>query len=157
REKLPGRVIRETFQDLNRLRQIGVIAARHGFADLLERAGVWRMLGRKEPVELSAEARRGSTARRVRVLLNDFGAAFVQLGQDLSTRADLLPAEYIEELSSLQDQVPPISLEQVRMQIRDSFDRDPEQLFKAIDPEPMAAASIAQVHRATTLEGDEVV
>ena len=150
-------MFRETFQDLNRLRQIGVIAARHGFADLLERAGVWRMLGRKEAVELSPEARRASTARRFRMLLNDLGPTFVKLGQILSTRADLLPAEYIEELSSLQDQVPPISLELVRTQIRASFDRDPEELFKAIEPEPMAAASIAQVHRATTLQGDEVV
>src|SRR5262244_1438766 len=108
----PG-LIRQAFQDLNRLRQIGVIAARHGFADLLERAGVWRMLGRKEAVELSAEARRASTARRLRMLLNDLGPTFVKLGQILSTRADLLPAEYIDELSSLQDRVPPIPLAEV--------------------------------------------
>jgi ubiquinone biosynthesis protein len=150
-------VIRETFQDLNRLRQIGVIAARHGFADLLERAGVWRMLGRSESVEVSAEAQRASTARRFRMLLNDLGPTFVKLGQILSTRADLLPAEFIEELSTLQDQVPPISLEEVRIQIRESFGRDPEELFRTIEPQPVAAASIAQVHRATTLDGEEVV
>lgn len=150
-------MIRETFQDLNRLRQIGVIAARHGFADLLERAGVWRMLGRSEKVEVSAEAQRASTARRFRMLLNDLGPTFVKLGQILSTRADLLPAEFIEELSTLQDQVPPISLDEVRIQIRESFGRDPEELFRTIEPQPMAAASIAQVHRATTLDGEEVV
>ena len=150
-------MIRETFQDLNRLRQIGVIAARHGFADLLERAGVWRMLGRSEKVEVSAEAQRASTARRFRMLLNDLGPTFVKLGQILSTRADLLPAEFIEELSTLQDQVPPISLEEVRIQIRESFGRDPEELFRTIEPQPMAAASIAQVHRATTSSPSRVV
>lgn len=144
-------------QDLNRVRQIAVIAARHGFADLTERAGLWRMLGRKEKVEVSAETQRASTARRFRMLLSELGPTFVKLGQILSTRADLLPGEFVEELATLQDQVDPIPLEQVHAQIRDSLGKEVQELFAHIDPTPLAAASIAQVHRAVTLAGDEVV
>jgi len=144
-------------QDLNRLRQIATIAARHGFADMLDRAGVFRLIGRREPVEQAPDTRAASTARRFRRMLEDLGPTFVKLGQVLSTRADLLPGEFVSELRLLQDSVTPIPLDVVRAQIQAGLGRSPEEAFARIEHEPLAAASIAQVHRATTLEGEPVV
>jgi len=144
-------------QDLNRLRQIATIAARHGFADLLDRAGVFRLIGRREPVEQAPDTRAASTARRFRRMLEDLGPTFVKLGQVLSTRADLLPGEFVSELRLLQDSVTPIPLDAVRAQIQAGLGRSPEEAFASIEQEPLAAASIAQVHRATTLGGESVV
>ncbi len=149
-------VIREAFQDLKRLRQIAAIAGRYGFADLLERTGLRAATG-AEVKEDKDTARSQSVARRFRLLLSDLGPTFVKLGQVLSTRGDLLPAEFIDELSELQDNVPPFPLEQVRAQIKAAFGKELEELFAEFTPEPMAAASIAQVHKAKTREGDEVV
>ena len=144
--------------DLNRLRQITTTAARYGFQDLLERAGLFRRFGKPQAVtEPLADTQRESTARRFRRLLDELGPTFVKLGQILSTRADLLPAEFIAELRLLQDAAAPIPLEQVRAQLEAAFGQPVDELFASIEPAPLAAASIAQVHRARTRGGDEVV
>ncbi len=144
--------------DLNRLRQITTTAARYGFQDLLERAGLFRRFGRPHAeVEPLADTQRESTARRFRRLLDELGPSFVKLGQILSTRADLLPGEFIAELRLLQDSAAPIPLEQVRAQMEAAFGQPVDELLASIEPIPLAAASIAQVHRARTRAGDEVV
>ena len=144
--------------DLNRLRQITTTAARYGFQDLLERGGLFRRFGRPQALaEPLPDTQRESTARRFRRLLDELGPTFVKLGQILSTRADLLPAEFIAELRLLQDAAAPIPLEQVRAQMEAAFGQPVDELFATIEPIPLAAASIAQVHRARTRAGDEVV
>ncbi|MEW5741221.1 MAG: AarF/UbiB family protein [Myxococcota bacterium] len=149
-------MIREAFQDLNRLRQIAVVAGRYGFADLLERTGLRKQVGDAK-VEESEGARATTVARRFRLLLTDLGPTFVKLGQVLSTRGDLLPADFIDELSTLQDKVPPVPFEQVKAQIRAAFNRDLEELFSEFAVEPIAAASMAQAHKAKTRDGQQVI
>lgn len=148
-------MIREAFQDLNRLRQISVIAGRYGFADLLERSGL-RKKDESKP-ELTETERASTVARRFRLLLSELGPTFIKLGQVLSTRADLLPREFIDELSMLQDNVPPVPFEQVRRQIREAFGKEIEEVFAEFSPDSVAAASMAQAHRAKTKEGEEVI
>lgn len=150
-------MIRQAFKDLGRLREIALVAMRHGFGELLERTRLWDLLGRRERQEPAAETPRESTARRFRMLLSELGPTFIKLGQILSSRPDALPVEYIEELSVLQDAVPPEPLEHVLRQIEQSLGRPASELFQSIDPAPLASASIAQVHRAQLLDGTEVV
>lgn len=150
-------MIREAFSDLNRLRQIALIAGRYGFGGILERGGLWGRLGGKEPVTPAEGTDQASTARRFRMMLAELGPTFVKLGQVLSTRGDLLPAAFIDELAVLQDQVPPEPIEHVRAQLKKAFNRDIDEVFAEFEPQCLAAASIAQVHRALTKSGERVV
>ena len=149
-----ARVIREAFQDLNRVRQISMIAGRYGFADLLSRSGLRKSDEKDDVVDATKSA---TVAHRFKLMLAELGPTFVKLGQVLSTRADLLPGEWIEELSTLQDKVPPVPFEQVQAQIKDAFGKDIDELFSEFQVQPLAAASMAQAHRAKTKGGDEVI
>jgi ubiquinone biosynthesis protein len=92
-------------------------------------------------------------AQEFRQGLEELGTTYVKLGQLLS-RPDLLPDVYIEELSKLVDDAPPVPFEQIRQTIDEELGND---VFASIDPEPLASASIAQVHTALLREGREVV
>lgn len=96
-------------------------------------------------------------ARRYRTLATEMGGFLIKLGQFLSTRVDILPPEVTGELSGLQDEVPPERFEQVSRQIEEDFGRPLAQIFDWIDPEPVGAASLAQVHRARLPGGQEAV
>ncbi len=151
-------MIREAFKDLARLRQIAGIVGRHGFGELVERTRLRERLGlRAEELAASPEQQRESTARRFRELLVDLGPTFIKLGQVLSTRADLVPRAIVAELSSLQDSVAPMTEAEVRAEIEAGLGRPVAELFAELTPEPLASASIAQVHRARTKDGQEVV
>jgi ubiquinone biosynthesis protein len=93
-------------------------------------------------------------AREFRLALEELGTAFVKLGQLLSSRPDLLPDVYIEELSKLVDEVPPIPFAALEGTFQRALGDD---VFVRIDPEPLAAASIAQIHSALVKDGREVV
>lgn len=91
----------------------------------------------------------------LRNILIELGPVYVKLGQLLSTRPDLLPPEYIAELTALQAEVPPVSWEAVETVIRQEIRRPLEEVFQSINPQPVAAGSIAQTHRATLIDGRE--
>jgi predicted unusual protein kinase regulating ubiquinone biosynthesis (AarF/ABC1/UbiB family) len=101
--------------------------------------------------------RRRKLAIWIRDTLLDLGPTFIKCGQLFSTRADLFPTEYVEELSKLQDKVPAFSYEQARTIIEQDFGKPIQQLYRNFDPIPIAAASLGQVHRAQLHSGEEVV
>jgi ubiquinone biosynthesis protein len=98
-----------------------------------------------------------SQPERVRLALEELGPTYIKLGQAISTRTDLVPAEYVAELSKLQDGAAPISYQQVKEVFLSEFGQPPEELFSQFDPTPKAAASIGQVHRARLMDGTHVV
>jgi len=93
---------------------------------------------------------------RLRMALEELGPIFVKFGQVLSTRRDLIPLDLVEELSRLQDRVPPFDTELAIAQIRKSLGAHPDQLFATFERTPVASASIAQVHFATLKDGKQV-
>jgi ubiquinone biosynthesis protein len=148
----------QAVQDLKRLREISVVVVRHGFGELWDRAKIWDVLGRREDGDRpSREEIRATSARRFRETLAELGPTFIKLGQILSSRPDILPLDFIAELSLLQDRAAPMPVATVFDLIEKGLGRPAPKLFAAIDPEPMASASIAQVHRARLPTGEEVV
>ncbi len=121
-------------------------------AQVLVRHGVLALLG-----QVGSGGDGARLGRRLARALDDLGPTFVKLGQILATREDMLPAAVARELSQLQDNAGPISARAARMQIERSLHAPVEQLFARFDDEPLAAGSIAQVHRARTFRGDDVV
>uniref|UniRef100_UPI0030D933D0 ABC1 kinase family protein n=2 Tax=Oculatella sp. LEGE 06141 TaxID=1828648 RepID=UPI0030D933D0 len=101
--------------------------------------------------------RRRKLAVWIRETLLDLGPTFIKVGQLFSTRADLFPVEYVEELSKLQDKVPAFSYEQVEQIVQKDLGKTVPQLYRSFDPIPLAAASLGQVHRAQLHSGEEVV
>lgn len=115
----------------------------------------WTYIGGYTPEKEAL--RRRSQAVWIRESFLNLGPTFIKLGQLFSTRADLFPLEYVEELSKLQDRVPAFSYEQVRETIEADFMKPLDRLFSTFDPIPLAAASLGQVHRAKLHNGEEVV
>ncbi len=102
-------------------------------------------------------ARRKSQAIWIRESILELGPTFIKAGQLFSTRADLFPSEYVEELTKLQDRVPAFSYEQAVAIIEEDLGKPLDQLFRYFDPTPLAAASLGQVHKAKLYSGEEVV
>jgi ubiquinone biosynthesis protein len=139
----------ERRQNLTRAREIAQVAARYGFGQLLGRSAA------KSAADSPAVP--GTRGRRLREMLDELGPTFVKFGQLLSTRPDIVPADIVEELRQLQDQVRPEPFDNVRAVVESELGLTLEQVFLEFDTEPIAAASIGQVHRALLPSGDEVV
>lgn len=95
--------------------------------------------------------------KNLRKAFEELGPSFIKIGQIISTRRDILPKEYIDELSKLQDAAPPFPFEDVRRIFREEFNQELEDVFESVARKPIASASIAQVHRGRLLNGKEVV
>lgn len=135
------------------------VFAKHGFGAVIDKLGIiaYLKLNKKNITNNEQEKEKLSIGERLRLSLEELGPTFVKLGQILSTRADLLPNDIIEELEKLQDAVSFLDFEEVRSQIEIEFGKTLEELFFEFDKKPLAAASIAQVHLARLKSKQEVV
>jgi ubiquinone biosynthesis protein len=151
--------IGRTYRNLNRFRQILAVLFRYGFGDLLElvkleqyvEAGL-RILSKKQPVRVE----RLTAPQGLRMALEELGPTYIKLGQILSSRPDLVPVEFIRELTKLQDKVPPFPFSALKQIVEGELGSSVETLFAAINEAPLASASIGQVHRARLKDGQEV-
>ena len=152
-------VIGRTYRHLNRYRQILTILFKYGFGDLLEMLKIdqyievgLQMISRNR----GARVERLNRPQRLRMAFEELGPTYIKLGQILSTRPDLIPMDYIQELSKLQDDVPAFPFAEVRKVVESEFGRPPEELFDSLEEKPQASASIGQVHRAVLKDGEAV-
>ncbi len=146
------------YKHLKRLKKILQIVSKEGLGFTFDYLGIGKNLklfchGRKT----GKTKEQISVAKRIRVVLEQLGPTFIKLGQVLSTRADLLPPAYLRELELLQDQIPPLSFEQIKKVIEEELSRPIKQVFSEIESNPLASASIGQVYRASLVTGEQVI
>jgi ubiquinone biosynthesis protein len=151
-------IIGRTYRHLNRYRQILGVLFKYGFGDLVETLKIeqyieigLQVISRKRRERLEKLTR----AERVRMALEELGPTYIKLGQILSTRPDLVSLDFVTEFSKLQDRVPAVGYEAIAETIESEFEQPIGILFERFDPEPLASASIGQVHKVRLHNGDD--
>jgi ubiquinone biosynthesis protein len=151
--------IARTYRNINRYRQILTVLFKYGFDGIIDRLNLGRyiemgvrLLSRRQQKEVEAL----NNYERIRLVCEELGPTFVKMGQVLSTRPDLIPIEMVEELAKLQDDVSPFPFSQAKIIIEEELQESLEKVFAAFEEVPIAAASIAQVHRARLITGEDV-
>jgi len=151
--------ISHTYRNLNRFRQIMAVLFKYGFSDVLvllkldSYVAAGRRFFTKQP---PVRPEKLSRPQGLRMALEELGPTYIKLGQILSTRPDLIPVDFLKELAHLQDKVPPFPYSEVEQIVVAEFGLPLNDLFERFDTEPLASASIGQVHRARLRGGGEV-
>jgi ubiquinone biosynthesis protein len=151
---------RRRLAEIARVRRIIEVLIRNGLGFMVEQLALDRFLPRiwrRQTVRADQAVGRLTVPERLRRTLEELGATYIKLGQVLSGRADLLPREYIEELSKLLDAAPPVSVAEIREIIEQELGSRVEEIFVTFDDDPIASASIGQVHHAILPNGQAVV
>ena len=143
-------------RDVSRLQKVASIVVKHGFGEVLMRVPFAAQVLGVDASRAKADVT-GTAPERFARLLGEFGPTYIKLGQVLSMRSDLLPLDYVTALTTLQDRAPVIPIDAVKRAIEDGLGRPVTDLFDDFEDEPLATASIAQTHRATTKDGRRVV
>ena len=154
-----SRRLAKNIKSAARIREIIVVFAKHGFQDILEHSNISRkILGRLSFNRFPGQKNLSnlSVSERIRMSLEQLGPTFVKLGQLLSTRPDLIPHEWTEDLKKLQNQVQTVDFEDVKASLIDHFG-SLEDVFISFDKVPIASASVSQVYKATLRENNQKV
>ncbi len=152
--------IKQTLRNTRRLAEILKVLSKFGFREVIVDLGLhtWLPGSKKERPDIKAhEATALSRPVRLRMVLEELGPTFIKLGQNLSTRADLVPPEWAEEFKQLQDNCPQVPFTEIHKVLAEEFPGRLPFLFSFIEEQALAAASMAQVHRARMADGSEVV
>ncbi len=142
------------------MQDIATVLIRYGFGSFVQSLGLERVLtqlGRRLHWQYAEEYASLDTPRRIRHMLEELGPTFIKMGQILATRVDLFPPAYIAEFEKLLDQVPPVSFSELLPQLEEDLGGKIDEIFLQIDTQAVAAASLAQVHKAVLKNGEAVV
>jgi len=149
-----------TYRHARRYKEILHVLIKYGFGDMVDALKIpqhieigWQKISGKQ----TRPKEKLSRPERVRMAMEELGPTFIKLGQILSTRTDLIPLEYVQELSKLQDNVPSFPYDDVKAIIKSETGRFPEEIFRFFDETPFAAASLGQVHKAALSETEQEV
>lgn len=152
--------ITRRIQHVQRYAQVLEVLARHGFAGFSQKLGLDTLIDRGRAIVGAAPMGAHDhvpRAERLRKVLEELGPTFVKLGQVMSTRPDLVPQDWVDEFKTLQNNVPGVDFEIIQKLLEEEFPGQVTRLFRSIEPKPLAAGSMGQVHRAVLKDGTKIV
>ena len=146
-----------TYKHINRYRQIARVLIKNGLGFLVEWLDLGKYLPFNNKIDKKEDINKKNLAKRLRIVLQELGPTYIKLGQLLSTRADILSPEYIDELRKLQDKIPSVEYEKIEKVLINELGENYDKYFKSIEKKASAAASIAQIHQAVLKNGENQV
>jgi len=150
----------QTYRNIGRIRQIVNVLLKHGFGQFVEQINLQRFIPLKKRIRFFGQwpvVERHTMPERLRMAFGELGPSFIKLGQILSSRPDLVTPAYADEFKKLQDRVPPFPSDVARGIVERELNIRLDDVFSEFEDLPVAAASIAQVHRATFKDGEKVI
>jgi len=148
--------LNQTYKNLRRTRQILTVLGKHGFSQLIETLGLAKLVPLQGRKQEGTQTRR-SIAERLCLAFEELGPTFIKLGQMIASRPDMVSPEIAKIFQRLTDDVRPVSIEQIKSIVERELDDEVSNLFFSFDENALGAASVAQVHRATTNSGRQIV